>query len=82
MSGSARVFGPGHLALLAVAIVPARCTTQVMQPAAVAIAPQLSVERFLQAANSRDLYGMGRLFGTPAGPMMETGSTFPLCQRT
>ena len=76
MSGSTRVFGPGHLALPAVAIVPAGCTTQVMQPAAAAIAPQLAVERFLQAANSRDLHGMGRLFGTPAGPMMETGSTF------
>jgi hypothetical protein len=76
MSGSTRVFGPGHLALLAVAIVPASCTTQVMQPAAAAVAPQLSVERFLQAANSRDLQGMGRLFGTPDGPVMETGSSF------
>ncbi len=77
MSGSTRVFGPSHLALLAVAIVPAACTTQVMQPAAAAaVAPQLSVERFLQAANSRDLHGMGRLFGTPDGPVMETGSSF------
>lgn len=77
MSGSTRVFGLGRLALLAVAIVPAACTTQVMQPPAVAaVAAPLAVERFLQAANSRDLHGMGRLFGTPGGPMMDTGSTF------
>ena len=76
MSGSKRVFAR-HLMLLAVASGPAACTTQVIQPGAVAaVAPQLSVERFLQAANSRDLRGMGRLFGTPDGPLMDTGSTF------
>ncbi len=77
MSGSTSVFGFGRLALLAVAIVPAACATQVMQPpAAAAVAAPLAVERFLQAANSRDLHGMGRLFGTPGGAMMDTGSTF------
>lgn len=38
-----------------------------------AVAPMLSVERFLQAANSRDLDAMARLFGTADGPMAETG---------
>jgi len=37
---------------------------------------QLSVERFLQAANERDIEMMGRLFGTADGPILETGSTF------
>ncbi len=41
-----------------------------------AVAPSLSVERFFQAANTRDLRGMARLFGTPDGPMEDTGSSF------
>jgi hypothetical protein len=40
------------------------------------VAAQLSVERFLQAANQRDVEAMGRLFGTSGGSLMETGSTF------
>lgn len=40
-----------------------------------AVAPMLSVERFLQAANARDLDAMSRLFGTDSGPVAETGST-------
>jgi hypothetical protein len=40
------------------------------------VAAQLSVERFLQAANERDFDSMGRLFGTSQGSAMETGSTF------
>lgn len=75
MSGSTSVFGPGRLALLAIVIVSAACTTQVT-PGATAVLPQLSVERSLQAANSRDLHGMGRLFRTSSGPVMETGGTF------
>ena len=43
---------------------------------ATAIQPQLSVERFLQAANERDLDSMGRLFGTADGAFGDTGSTF------
>lgn len=35
----------------------------------VSIAPVLSVERFLQAANAEDLDAMGRLFGTADGPV-------------
>lgn len=33
------------------------------------VAPQLSVERFLQAANARDYDSMRRLFGTHDGPI-------------
>lgn len=33
------------------------------------VAPQLSVERFLQAANARDFEGMVRVFGTHDGPI-------------
>lgn len=43
---------------------------------ATAVGPQLSVERFLQAANTRDLEAMARLFGTVDGPLADTGSTF------
>jgi len=41
-----------------------------------AVAPMLSVERFLQAANGRDLEAMSRIFGTADGPISDTGSTF------
>lgn len=41
-----------------------------------AMAPMLSVERFLQAANARDLDAMARLFGTADGPIADTGGTF------
>lgn len=40
-----------------------------------AVAPMLSVERFLQAANARDLDAMARLFGTASGPVADTGGT-------
>jgi hypothetical protein len=53
------------------------CTQQITGPSEIAsVAPQLSVERFLQAANQRDLASMSRLFGTAGGPMGDTGSTF------
>ena len=46
------------------------CTSQrvVSQPQ-FRIAPALTVERFLQAANTRDLETMSRLFGTDDGPI-------------
>jgi hypothetical protein len=47
-----------------------------MEPPGAAIGAQLSVERFLQAANQRDHQAMGRLFGTRDGAAMETGGTF------
>jgi hypothetical protein len=78
MNQSKHVLGLGPrwgLAVLIV-IVSAACTQQVVQAGSVAdVAPQLSVERFLQAANARDLHGMGRIFGTADGAMMDTGST-------
>lgn len=43
---------------------------------AAGVAPLLSVERFLQAANGRDLDTMSRIFGTHDGPIGDTGSTF------
>ncbi len=64
----------GALALL---LAVGGCTTvvQTSTPGA-AVAPQLTVERFLQAANIRDLDAMSRLFGTSSGPIGDTGSTF------
>ena len=62
--------------ILVLALLSSACTTQVVANPAAAVGPQLSVERFLQAANTRDLDSMGRLFGTLSGPVSETGSTF------
>ena len=64
------------LGLVVLTLLAAACSSQ-SGPAAVApVAAQLSVERFLQAANARDVDAMGRLFGTSSGSVMETGSTF------
>lgn len=50
----------------------AACTTQ-RQPRAsselAAVAPALSVERFLQAVNAQDFDSMARIFGTVDGPV-------------
>lgn len=52
-------------------------TTRVVTSGEVAaVAPMLSVERFLQASNERDLHAMGSLFGTADGPIIETGGAF------
>ena len=52
------------------------CTTQIVTSGEMAsVAPMLSVERFLQAANDRDVHSMGRIFGTSDGPIIETGGT-------
>ena len=46
------------------------CTSQtVVNQPQLPIAPALMVERFLQAANARDLETMSRLFGTHDGPI-------------
>jgi hypothetical protein len=51
-------------------------TTQVVSSSGMpGIASTLSVERFLQACNGRDLHGMARIFGDESGPYIETGST-------
>jgi len=41
-----------------------------------AVAPMLSVERFLKASNERDLHSMASLFGTADGPVIDTGGAF------
>jgi hypothetical protein len=57
-------------------LVGVACSSQSGTSAVAPVAAQLSVERFLQAANQRDVEAMGRLFGTSGGSLMETGSTF------
>ena len=65
------------LGLLALSVVlTSACTTIVVEAPAAAVGAQLSVERFLQAANERDVTAMGRLFGTSNGAAMDTGGTF------
>lgn len=55
---------------------PTACTTVVMEaPLGAQIGAQLSVERFLSAANQHDVRSMGRIFGTSDGSAMETGGT-------
>ena len=63
------------LLVLSVALAAA-CTTTVSPSPAAPVAAQLSVERFLQAANERDVQAMGNLFGTREGPAMDTGGAF------
>ena len=49
------------------------CTTRpVVDQSQPQVAPVLTVERFLQAANTRDLETMSRLFGTDDGPIRDT----------
>jgi len=68
---------PGRAALSAVAtLVAAGCTTTVQRGPGAGVVAQLSLERFLQAANERDIESMGHLFGTADGPIWDTGSTF------
>jgi hypothetical protein len=51
------------------------CTSQrVVNQPQFGIAPALTVERFLQAANTRDLETMSRLFGTDGGPIGDARS--------
>ncbi len=65
-----------RLSILSVLLLSAgACTSQtvVIQPQ-LTLAPALTVERFLQAANTRDLETMSRLFGTNDGPIRDTGN--------
>ena len=51
------------------------CTSQtVVNQSQLPVAPALTVERFLQAANTRDLETMSRLFGNNNGPIGDSGS--------
>lgn len=66
-----------RIALITLALVaPTACATYVVEGPTASIGAQLSVERFLQAANQRDVRAMGRIFGTEDGSALETGSTF------
>lgn len=58
-----------HLTILCVLLTSAgACTSRtVLNQAQLNVAPALTVERFLQAANIRDLEAMSRLFGTEDG---------------
>jgi len=62
--------------LLIVALASAACSSNSQYVPVAPVAAQLSVERFLQAANGRDFQGMGRLFGTTDGAAWDTGSSF------
>ena len=51
------------------------CTSQtVVNQPQLGVTPALTVERFLQAVNARDLETMSRLFGTDDGPIGDMGS--------
>jgi hypothetical protein len=51
------------------------CASSGSSPEVAGAQPQVSVERFLEAANTRDLDAMARIFGTEAGPIADqTGS--------
>lgn len=62
-------------ALLLLAVTTAACSTRQTTPESrtdsgmASMAPMLSVERFLQAANSRNYRAMADLFGTYQGPV-------------
>ncbi|MEZ4414255.1 MAG: hypothetical protein R3E10_00720 [Gemmatimonadota bacterium] len=59
------------------ALTGAGCVTQqIGSRGSAAVAPALSVETFLEAANRRDLETMARVFGTADGPIGDTGSAF------
>ena len=69
--------GSHFSALIVLTLVAAvsACTTQQISPRPTggfaSVAPMLSVERFLQAANSEDYAVMARLFGTHSGPVQQ-----------
>ena len=67
-----------RILIVASAFLLGGCTTTqiVTSGEAAAVAPMLSVERFLQASNNRDLHSMARLFGTDDGASIDTGGTF------
>ena len=64
-----------RLLLVALLLTLGGCTTTRIIPSGemAAVAPRLSVERFLQASNQRDLHAMAGLFGTADGAVIETG---------
>ena len=76
MNGRSKISLTG-LGLMALVLVQAGCVTRTLaSPADMSVGPALSVESFLRASNAQDLNQMARLFGTPEGPISDTGSTF------
>ena len=69
--------GMKKLGLLALAlVVQSACTKVVIDTPGSTLGANLTVERFLHAANEHDVQAMGRMFGTQDGSVSETGSTF------
>lgn len=69
--------GLRKVGLLALALMaPTACTRVVVENPGASLGANLTVERFLQAANEHDVMAMGRMFGTEDGAVAETGSTF------
>lgn len=69
--------GLKKLGLLALAlVVQSGCTKVVIDSPGSTLGANLTVERFLQAANEHDVNAMGRMFGTQNGAVSETGNTF------
>ncbi len=67
----------GGLAALLLAAMVAGCASAPPSPRMAGNQPMVSVERFLQAANTGDLYAMGSIFGNQRGSMAEgMGNTF------
>jgi hypothetical protein len=63
--------GRAAAATLFLVLVSAGCATSPATPRMAASQPMVSVERFLQAANTGDLEAMGRIFGTRDGAMAD-----------
>lgn len=61
--------------VVVLALAAGACVTRPSATPGAAMAAQLTLERFLQASNARDLEAMARLFGTDRGPVWETGGT-------
>lgn len=66
-----------RLIVLTLAVVSTGCATTRMQAdPMMSVAPGMSVESFLQAANAHDYATMANIFGTQDGPVGDTGGSF------
>lgn len=76
MSGRSPRRRLARLLPLSLLLLSSACVTRTVEPngSVAAVAPQLSVERFLQAVTVKDLESMARLFGTADGPVADRGS--------
>lgn len=80
-----RLLRRGAVPVLALLVALGGCTTTQSAPARAggtgelaALAPQLSVERFLMYVNERNLDAMARLFGTADGPVQRDAQEIEL----